>query len=121
MQKRPEDFYSVLSIPRSATQDEIRHAYLRAAKRLHPDTNIGPGETELFLDVQQAYQILSDAARRSAYDATLPPEEEIPVIINKRVLISRKELSPKKENQLVYILLDLSPVDKYKNTSNSAP
>ena len=121
MQKKPESFYSMLGILRSATQDEIRHAYLLAAKRLHPDTNVGPGETEMFLDVQQAYQILSDSARRSAYDATLPPEEEIPAIVNKRMLVSRKELSPRKEKQLVYMLLDLSPVEKYKQMTGSAP
>jgi Ca-activated chloride channel family protein len=121
MPKMPEDFYSMLGIPRSATQDEIRHAYLRAAKRLHPDTNVGPGETELFLDVQQAYQVLSDQIRRASYDTTLSPEQELPTIINKRILLSRKELSPKKENQLVYMLLDLSPADSYKQTSNSAP
>jgi Ca-activated chloride channel family protein len=120
MPTRPEDFYSMLGLPRSATPDEIRRAYLLAAKRLHPDTNVGPGETELFLDVQQAYQVLSDPARRSAYDATLPPEKEAPVIVNKRVLLSRKELSPNKENQLVYMLLDLFPADKYKMESNSA-
>ena len=121
MPKGPENFYSMLGILRTASQDEIRHAYLQAAKRLHPDTNVGPGETELFLDVQQAYQILSDASRRSAYDATLPPEVEIPAIVDKRSLLSRKEISPRQENQLVYLLLDLSPAEKYKKESNSAP
>jgi len=66
MSKRPDNFYTLLGILRAATQDEIRRAYHQAAKRLHPDTNEAPGETELFLDVQQAYQVLSDPSRRSA-------------------------------------------------------
>ena len=121
MLKKPENFYSMLGLLRSSTQDEIRRAYLRAAKRLHPDTNVGPGETEMFLDVQQAYQILSDPARRSAYDATLPPEKEVPSIIDKRILLSRKEISPQQETQLVYMLLDLTPAENYKKMASTAP
>ena len=73
MAKKP-NFYALLGLLRSSTQEEIRRAYLKAAKRLHPDTNNAPGETELFLDVQQAYQVLSDPARRSSYDAKLEPD-----------------------------------------------
>jgi len=65
------NFYTLLGLRVFATPEDIRRSYLKAAKRLHPDTNVGPGETELFLDVQQAYQVLSDPARRAAYDATL--------------------------------------------------
>ena len=59
---------------RSASQDDIRRAYLKSVQRLHPDKNVNPGETEMFLDVQQAYEVLADPKRRSQYDATLPPE-----------------------------------------------
>jgi len=121
MPNRIENFYSKLGLLRSAAQDEIRHAYLRAAKRLHPDTNTRPGETELFLDIQQAYQVLSDPSRRAAYDATLPPDEEIASVVSQRLLVSRKELSPLKETQLVYVLIDLSPAEEFKNIANSSP
>jgi Ca-activated chloride channel homolog len=120
MPKQPS-FYTLLGIRRSATPEEIRRSYLKSAKRLHPDTNIGPGETELFLDVQQAYQVLSDPSRRSAYDATLPPEEEIPSIVNQRILVSRKELSQLKESQLVYLLIEISPKKELTDTVNSVP
>lgn len=119
MAKRP-DFYSLLGIPRSSTQEEIRRAYLRSAKRLHPDANVGPGETELFLDAQQAYQVLSDPAKRSAYDATLPKEEDT-LIVNQRILVSRKELAQVKEAQLVYLLVELSPKKEFAETTNSVP
>jgi len=104
------NFYSILGLPRSATQEEIRHAYLQSAKKLHPDTNVAAGETEIFLDVQQAYQVLSDPQRRASYDATLPPEveEKIDSPVNASVLISRKQIPSGGETQLLYILLEFS-------------
>jgi len=113
--------YALLGLLHSATQEEVRHAYLKAAKRLHPDTNTAPGETELFLDIQQAYQVLSDVSRRSAYDAKLEPEEVLPSFINHRILFSRKEISRLKESQLVYVLLDLSPNEQQGEDTSAAP
>ncbi len=120
MPKRP-NFYALLGILRTATQEEIRRAYLKAAKRLHPDTNSSPGETELFLDVQQAYQILSDTSRRSAYDATLSPEDDIPTAIAQRILISRRDIPRLREPQLVYVLMDISPSEERKKAASNIP
>lgn len=119
MAKKPS-LYTLLGILRSATADEVRRAYLKAAKRLHPDTNNAPGETELFLDIQQAYQVLSDTSRRAAYDATLGPEEETPSFINQRILLSRKEVPHLKEAQLIYLLLDLSAQAKKDGAGTAA-
>ncbi len=115
------DFYALLGLLRSATQEEVRRAYHKAAKRLHPDTNQAPGETELFLDVQQAYQVLSDPVRRSSYDATLGPEETLPVVVDKRVLLSRKEISRLRESQLIYVLIDLIPSEEQKKAVAGVP
>jgi Ca-activated chloride channel homolog len=120
MPNRIENFYSLLGLPRSATQEEIRRAYLKAAKRLHPDLNLAPGETEMFMAAQQAYQVLSDPGRRSAYDASLPPEED-EAAINKRILVSRKSLTQLKEHQLVYLLLELEPSAEYIQTAGYVP
>jgi len=120
MLKRP-DFYALLGLLRSATQEEIRRAYHKAAKRLHPDTNQAPGETELFLDVQQAYQVLSDPVRRASYDATLDPEETTPSVVDKRILLSRKEISRLRESQLLYVLIDLLPSEEQKKTASGVP
>lgn len=120
MSKHP-DFYALLGLPRSATQDDIRHSYLKAAKRLHPDKNVSPGETELFLGVQQAYQILSDPAQRSAYDSTLPPEDELLTAVDKLTLVSRTELSRIQESQLVYLLIKLSPQREFAETVDTIP
>ncbi len=121
MPKRFEDYYSMLGLPRSVTQREIRDAYLKAAKRLHPDKNIGPGETELFMDVQQAYQVLSNPALRSAYDATLGPEEALPSLINSQIFLSRTSLSPLTEKQLAYILIEVSPTTELIKSTGPVP
>jgi curved DNA-binding protein CbpA len=61
------DLYATLGVPRSATADEIRKAYVAAAKRIHPDA--GGGAVE-FVELQAAYDVLSDPERRQRYDET---------------------------------------------------
>jgi Ca-activated chloride channel family protein len=103
------DYYVILGLMRTASQDEIRRAYLKSVQRLHPDKNVNPGETELFLDVQQAYEVLTDPRRRSQYDATLPPEPEKPKLpINETILLSRKNLLHMEEQQMLYALLQIT-------------
>ena len=108
MRKRPDDYYSILGLQRSASQEDIRRAYLLAAKRFHPDTNARPGETQIFLDVHEAYKVLSNDAKRSEYDQNLLPEEDIPSLVNHRIQISRRSLLHINEPQLLYLLLDLA-------------
>lgn len=101
------DYYTLLGILRDASPEEIRRAYLKAVQRLHPDKNVAPGDTEAFLDVQQAYEVLSNPKRRAQYNATLPKEEvhEHPVSLD--VLYSRTSLVDLNEQQVVYVLLDV--------------
>lgn len=106
-QKR--DFYSILGIERDATPDEIRQSYFEAARRLHPDKNTAPGETELFMEVQEAYETLSNPKKRLKYDASLPPEQPPQFPLEQRILFSRASLLPLDEPQLVYVLLQFSP------------
>ncbi len=111
------DYYALLGVLRSATPEEIKRAYYEAAQRLHPDKNKAPGETEFFLEVQQAYEVLSDAKRRARYNATLPPEPEVPpgpVVC--RLAFSRSALVRLNEPQLIYVLLDILPAEEDKPT-----
>lgn len=60
-----EDYYEILGIPKTASQDEIKKAYRKLALKYHPDKG---GEQEKFKKINEAYQILSDPQKRSNYD-----------------------------------------------------
>ena len=112
---RHQDFYALLGIKRNASPEEIRQAYFIAARRLHPDKNVAPGETELFLGVQEAYEVLSNLKKRSNYDASLPPEKDPSLLLKSKVVFSRKSLLRLNEPQIIYILLEFSvPTDAKK-------
>jgi Ca-activated chloride channel family protein len=99
------DYYEILGLDKNAKQEDIRQAYREASRRLHPDVNKRPGETELFLDIQEAYSILSDNKKRAAYDADQAILRNTPVDI--KVQCSVKNLSVTDEPQLVYLLVDI--------------
>lgn len=64
-----KDYYEVLGIPRSASGAEIKKAYLTLAKKHHPDRNSGNAESESkFKEAGEAYDVLKDEQKRSAYD-----------------------------------------------------
>ena len=64
----PRDYYEVLGVPRDAGETEIKKAFRRLARELHPDVNPEPGAEDQFKEAAEAYEVLSDAERRATYD-----------------------------------------------------
>ncbi|MBM3689205.1 MAG: molecular chaperone DnaJ [Actinobacteria bacterium] len=62
------DYYAMLSVSRDASPDEIKRAYRKLARELHPDVNQDPGSQERFKEVTAAYEVLSDPEKRQMYD-----------------------------------------------------
>ena len=69
MAEQKRDYYEVLGVPRTATDDELKKAYRKLAKQYHPDMNPGNAEAEAkFKEVNEAYEVLSDKDKRAKYD-----------------------------------------------------
>ena len=66
------DYYAILGVSRSASQEEIQRAYRKLARTYHPDVNKDPAAEERFKEISEAYDVLSDPGTRRRYDAIGP-------------------------------------------------
>lgn len=109
------DYYKILGIKPSATPDEIRRAYHEAARRFHPDVSMDPDATELFLQIQRAYELLIDPKQREAYDREWEAIHR--PAVDAEFLYSREQIPIIDEPQLIYAMLNFSGQKKPEATN----
>ncbi len=104
------DPYAVLGIAPDATTEDIKTAYRRAARRLHPDVNqANPGAGTQFQDITVAYELLIAPERRKQYDHQAKSAHlDDQVLFTLRTSTSRRSIVPLDEPQVIYLLADIT-------------
>lgn len=67
--RRSKDYYEILQVEKTSTEEDVKRAYKKLAVKLHPDKNKAPGATDAFRAVSNAFYVLSDSGRRREYDS----------------------------------------------------
>jgi curved DNA-binding protein len=67
-----KDYYEVLNVPRSATQEDIQRAYRKLARKYHPDVSKEAGAEDKFKEINEAHEVLKDPEKRKKYDELGP-------------------------------------------------
>lgn len=104
------DPYVILGVARDASPEEIKSAYRRIARRLHPDVNhSNPGAGIQFQEITSAYEILVDAERKRAFDASSQRNRTGDYNFQFRVTPSKRAILPLQEPQVIYLLAEILP------------
>lgn len=105
------DPYATLGIAKDASLEEIKAAYRRVARRLHPDVNqSNPGAAVQFQDITVAYELLLDEARKRTYDSQAARRTSgEDYYFTLRVTPSKRAIIPLPEPQVIYLLAEILP------------
>jgi Ca-activated chloride channel family protein len=110
MSDAERDYYAILGVPQSATDEEIKHVYRALARRYHPDSRTENTPTAMFHEIQIAYAVLGDPHRRRAYDrrrTNLGVSET--ASLSWEILQSQSQLCSLYEEQVLYLLIEIRP------------
>jgi Ca-activated chloride channel family protein len=110
MSDAERDYYTILGVPQSATDEEIKHVYRTLARRYHPDSRTEHTPTTMFHEIQIAYAVLGDPHRRRAYDrrrTNLGVSEK--ASLSWEILRSQSQLCSLYEEQVLYLLIGIRP------------
>jgi Ca-activated chloride channel family protein len=105
-----KDYYAILGVSESATDEEIKHAYRVLARRYHPDSREDGVATTLFHEIQVAYSVVGDPEHRRAYDLRrkdLGLAEE--AVLSWQVLASQDQFYALFDEQTIYFLIEIEP------------
>jgi Ca-activated chloride channel family protein len=103
------DPYIILGVTAEATVDEVKAAYRRVARRLHPDVNRAPGAVVQFQDITVAHDLLSDTGRRRRYDDSVQQKDPNYLDFTLRVTPSKRAILSLPEAQVLYLLAEVVP------------
>ena len=104
-----KEYYAILGVSQSATDEQIERAYQALMRRHRPDSGAGNVATETVRDIQIAYAVLSDPQRRGAYDRRRGKPAGQKPAISWTVVQSRSHLSSLHQEQVVYLLIEIRP------------
>lgn len=117
-----QDYYAILGVSPEAHGEDIKAAYRRAARRLHPDVNANPGAAVQFRDIAEAYDVLGNETSRYDYDVALERDGLPYPYYILRVTPSKRVLKPLDEPQVIYMLLEIIPDARFaSDRSSDAP
>jgi curved DNA-binding protein len=101
------DYYTILNIPKTASQDEIKAAYRKLSLKHHPDRG---GDGEQFAKISQAYEVLSDPAKREQYDNPSQPTVDLHDIFSNFGFSFHQSTPSKNPDSLTDVYLHLKDI-----------
>ncbi|RMF01049.1 MAG: VWA domain-containing protein [Chloroflexi bacterium] len=105
-----KDYYQILEVDNSATEDQIRKSYRLLVRQYHPDVSPDPGAEDKFKAIQEAYEVLGDPEQRRIYDRMREADgQDKSSSLSLRSLISHKMLLTNVQEQAIYVMLDITP------------